>query len=136
MKYKTNLKKLLWQKRMTQQALADKLGTSQSRTSAYVLGKEKPSPARLEVMRGLVGGNLYFSSDDKADEFCEAAYINKAYSSVAFVGDDKIRIEKPSGSGLVVISIDAKGYPSGDFLIKSRESIEALFKMIENLLND
>lgn len=60
MKYKTNLKKLLWQKRMTQQALADKLGTSQSRTSAYVLGKEKPGAARIEVMRGLVGKKLYF----------------------------------------------------------------------------
>lgn len=59
-KYKTNLKKLLWQKRMTQQSLADKLGTSQSRTSAYVLGKEKPGAARIEVMRGLVGKKLYF----------------------------------------------------------------------------
>ncbi len=60
MKYKTNLKHLLWQKRMTQQALADKLGTSQSRTSAYVLGKEKPGAARIEVMRELLSKKLYF----------------------------------------------------------------------------
>lgn len=60
MKYKTNLKKLLWLKRMTQQGLADELNTSQSRVSAYVLGKERPGKARVEVMRRLVGSTLYF----------------------------------------------------------------------------
>lgn len=60
MQYKTNLKKLLWAKRISQQRLAEMLNTSQSRVSAYVLGKEKPNESRVQVMRSMLSSRLYF----------------------------------------------------------------------------
>lgn len=60
MKYKTNLAQRLRAKRMSQRGLAEMLGTSQSRTSAYSLGKEKPGATRIEQMRIILGKSLYF----------------------------------------------------------------------------